>query len=185
MELLSEWRRWRIYTFYKHWRKIVKKEAIDESKKGAINKEIQILKKLYKENVDFVPIIENSWDWWFEYEYICWVTFDKYDWWKYSLNILIDFLDKIKRLDDLKINHWELNRPTKNVLINNNEVYILDFERWRYVIEEWKNMRGFAQWLLRNWFLSKKFVINLWKINSWEEMYLLIKNNLKIWNQHI
>ncbi len=156
MKLLSSGRRGEVYLVEENWKIYAIKKAKDETKKGSIQREIAILKYL-KWKVNFVPKILNYGEDWFKYEFLPGETLSKI---KLNLNqlkevykILVDYAYK---LDLLNVEHWELSRPTKNIIVNFPKVYIIDFERWNLMNKNFKNLRWIAQFLLWKQIISKQ-----------------------------
>ncbi len=154
MKLLSSWRRWEIYIFEENGKKYAIKKAKDYIKKWAIQKEITILKYL-NWKVNFVPKILDYWDDWFKYEFIDWkelykIKNDK----KLTKKIYKNLINYAYDLDKIWVEHWELSRPTKNIIVNNTNVFIIDFERWNLMNKKFKNLKAIWQFLL-----SKKIIL--------------------------
>jgi len=154
MKLLSSWRRWEIFLTEENWKVYAIKKAKDSTKKWAIKKEIVILTYL-KDKVSFVPKIVDWGDDWFKYEFIPWKTLDKV---KLDINSqkknykkLIEYAFK---LDLLNVEHWELSRPTKNIIVNNSELFIIDFERWNLMNKSFKNIKALWQFFAWLWFVN-------------------------------
>jgi len=173
MQLLSSGRRGEIYLIEKDKKKIAVKKAKDQSKAGAIQREITILKKL-KWKVNFVPQILDYGSDWFSYEFIEWVTLNKIK----SVKPLVykKLIEYAYTLDLLWVEHWELSRPTKNIIINeNDEVFIIDFERWNLMNNSYKNLKALWQLFLSKWWISKE---NL-KFESHEKFKDFLTNKMK------
>ena len=151
MQLLSSGRRWEVYLTEKNGKKIAIKKAKDSTKAWAIQKEIVILKYL-KWKVDFVPQILDYGKDWFSYEFIEWETLNKIE--NTPNQVYLKLIDYAYRLDKLKVEHWELSRPTKNIILNWNKVFIIDFERWNLMNKSFKNLKALSQFFLKKWFLS-------------------------------
>ena len=64
------------------------------------------------------------------------------------VNVLLKIIDQTVKLDEHKINKYELTNPHKDIIIKNNEPYIIDFERCRYT-DKPKNLTQFLQYLTR------------------------------------
>jgi len=147
MYLLSSWRRWDVFVDERNWIKYAIKKAKDDSKKWAIKKEISIL-NFMKWQIKFVPQIEKYWDDFFEYKFIEWQTLDKIK--NPNKKIYKQLIEHSYILDSLEIEHWELSKPTKNIIITpENNVFIIDFERWNLMNNSWKNLKWISQFLLR------------------------------------
>jgi len=156
MKLLSSWRRWDIYLVEENWKTFAIKKAKDPTKKWAIKREIAILSFL-KSKVDFVPQIIEFWEDWFKYEFIKWDALHKI---KLSSNHLKEIYKKLVNysylLDLINVEHWELSRPTKNIIVNFPKVYIIDFERWSLTNNKNKNLKAIWQFLLWKWIIEKE-----------------------------
>lgn len=188
MEVLASWRRWIVYLEIIDNKKYCIKKALDESKKAAINKEIIILQKLEKHTLNFVPKIVEYGDGWFKYEYIPGMSFDKVIANANSimrLKLVSQLLEKCYLLDKIWVIHWELIRPYSNVLVNNSEIYIIDFERGVVGDFSGRNIRSYSQWLTSNWFLNLSFTKSLWSLSNVDTMYNLVKLKLANTNQSI
>jgi len=173
MYLLSSWRRWNIFIKEINWVKYAIKKAKNESKKWAIKKEIIILNHL-KWKVSFVPQILKYGDDFFEYKFIEWETLDKIK--NPNKEIYKTLLKYSYNLDLLNIEHWELSKPTKNIIISpDKKVYVIDFERWNMYNYNWKNLRWYSQYLLKQWFIKANELKNIFKNNN---LNLLYKNLL-------
>ena len=148
MYLLSSGRRWEVFVLEENGKTYAIKKAKDNTKKGSIQREITILKYL-RWKVDFVPQILDYWDDWFKYEFLPGVTLSKA---KLSFNQLKEIYKKLVdyayKLDLLNVEHWELSRPTKNIIVNFPKVYIIDFERGNLINKSFKNLKWIAQFLL-------------------------------------
>jgi len=151
MKLLSSWRRGEVYITEMNWKKIAIKKAKDNTKKWAIKREITILLYL-KWKVDFVPQILDYGDDWFSYEFIEGVTLDKIK--DVSKDIYLKLVEYAYILDQLNVEHGELSRPTKNIIVNNSYVFIIDFERWNLMNKSFKNLKAISQFFLNRWILS-------------------------------
>jgi predicted Ser/Thr protein kinase len=186
MERIAKWRRWEIFLEIINNKKIATKKAIDNNKKGSINKEVVILKKLNRLKINFVPQLLDHGDWFFQYNYIEWEHFIK----RYqksnkkTRNILINnLLDKILILDQEWIIHWELIKPYTNILVwKKNNIFIIDFERGKVGDFSGKNMRSFSQWLKNEWYIEIKDLKKIWKMKSIKQIYNFLK--YKIMKKH-
>ena len=175
MYLLSSWRRWDVFIYERNGIKYAVKKAKDETKKWAIQKEIAILKFL-KWKIDFIPQIEDFWDNFFEYKFIEWQTLDKVK--NPDKEIYKQLIEHAYKLDKLKVEHWELSKPTKNIIITpENKVFIIDFERWNLMNNSWKNLKWLTQFLLREKIINIEDIKNIMKIDNLEEKkeYLVSK----------
>jgi len=176
MYLLSSWRRWDVFIDERNGIKYAIKKAKDATKKWAIQKEIAILKFL-KWKIDFVPQIENYGDNFFEYKFIEWNTLNKVK--NPSKDIYKQLIECAYTLDKLKVEHWELSKPTKNIVINpENKVFIIDFERWNLMNHSWKNLKWLSQFLLREKIITLEDIKNIIKINNLEEKKEYLINKL-------
>ena len=156
LKLLSSGWRWDVYTFEENWKIYALKKAKDDTKKGSIQREIAILKYL-KWKLGFIPQILDYWDWRFKYEFLKWETLYKS---KLSIFELKEIYKKLVsysyNLDLLNVEHWELSKPTKNIIVNFPEVYIIDFERGNLMNKNFKNLRWIAQFFLWKWLITKE-----------------------------
>ena len=176
MYLLSSWRRWDVFIDERNGIKYAIKKAKDETKKWAIQREITILKYLLKNKIKFVPQIENYEDDFFEYRFIEWTTLDKIK--NPSKDIYKQLIEYAYILDTLKVEHWELSKPTKNIIIwKNNKVSIIDFERWNLMNTSWKNLKWLSQFLLREKIITIDDIKKLMQIDDLKSIknYLLGK----------
>jgi len=104
-------------------------------------KEVDILKYLENQEIDFVPQVLDSGDGWFSYE---WIEGEHFrDMREYSSpssssskgghlrsQLALRLLSCAYKLDQLGVIHGELLRPWTNVLVDEDQkVWILDFER--------------------------------------------------------
>jgi len=176
MFLLSSGRRGDVFLEEVNWVKYAIKKAKDNSKKWALQKEITILKFL-KWKINFVPQILEYWEDFFKYKFIEWKTLNKVK--NPSKNIYRQLLKYAYLLDKLEVEHWELSKPTKNIIISPDEkVYIIDFERWNMYNTKFKNMRGYSQFLAKAWFITFKELKKNMKYADIEKIYDGIKNAL-------
>lgn len=182
MEKIANWRRWEIFLETIDGQKIATKKAIDKEKKWAINKEIVILKKLNKLWIQFVPQLLESWDWYFQYNYIEWKHFitEYRNSEKKRKNILINnLLEKVFELDKMGIIHWELIKPYTNILVwKNDDISIIDFERGKIEDFSWKNMRSFSQWLKNEWYINIQNLKKIWKTKTAPQIYKFLKEKI-------
>ena len=175
MKLLSSGRRWDVYIQEENWIIYAIKKAKDESKKASIQREITILKFL-KWKVNFVPQILDYQDNWFKYEFIEWKTLNKIQ--NPSKEIYKQLVKYAWELDKLKVEHGELSRPTKNIIISPKEkVFIIDFERWNLMNNSFKNLRAIWQFLANQKIISYEELKNIVKEKEWEKIknFLLSK----------
>ncbi len=176
MFLLSSGRRGDVFIEEIDWVKYAIKKAKDESKKWALQKEITILKFL-KWKLDFVPQILDYGDDFFRYKFIEWKTLDKIK--NPSKDIYRQLLKYSYLLDKLKVEHWELSKPTKNIIISPKEkVYIIDFERWNMYNTKYKNLRAYSQFLAKSWFITFEKLKNIMKYTNVDEIYDSLKKIL-------
>jgi len=150
---------------------MVIKKAKDVTKKWAIQKEIAILTYL-KWKVKFVPQILDYWNDWFKYEFIEWVTLNQ---WKGISEKLKDIYMQLVVyayiLDQLNVKHGELSRPTKNIIISSeNDVFIIDFERWNLMNKKWKNLRAIGQFFVNIWIININELKNINNFSGIEEI---------------
>lgn len=177
MKLFSSWRRGDIFLKEINWTTYAIKKAKDLSKKWSIQKETAILKYL-KWKINFIPQIEEYWEDFFMYKFIEWTTLNKIK--NPPKDIYRQLVNYAYILDDLHIEHWELSKPTANIIISeNNKVYIIDFERWNMMNKNWKNLKWLSQFLLREKVIDLETIKNLNKIWNLENIknYLLEKLN--------
>jgi len=169
MNLLFSWHRWSIYIQEENWKKYAIKKAKTKEKKWAIQKEIVILNYL-KNKIDFVPNIIEYWEDFFKYEFIEWITLNKIK--NSSKNIYKQLIEYAYQLDKLHVEHGELSKPTKNIIIWENEkVYIIDFERWNIINNKWKNLKWISNFLLNKQYISLKQCKNIENIDNFDEIY--------------
>ena len=67
---------------------------------------------------------------------------------KESTDIIKKLLIKAKALEDKRIEHKELSRPYKNVIVTENDVYIIDYDS-ASIKEKPKNVSSILSWLKR------------------------------------
>lgn len=173
---MASWRRWNISITETHWNAIATKKARSSEHIWAIQKEIVILEKLQRQVCTFCPYIISKTHDSFSYFRIPWKHFDSV--WKQANravrnHLAIQLLACWLWLDQHGVIHWELMRPTKNVLVDNkNYIYIIDFERWK--IQPWwsiKNLKHIAQRLHWLWVISIEEIQSLWKLKSPKAVY--------------
>ena len=169
MEFLSSWHRWDVYIQEENWKTYAIKKSKSLEKKWAIKKEIVILNYL-KNKVNFVPVIKEYWEDFFKYKFIEWTTLDKIK--NPSKNIYKQLIDHSYMLDKLHVEHGELSKPTKNIIVSNKEkVYIIDFERWNLLNNKWKNLKWISNFLMNKKYISLEQCKNLQKIKDVDEIY--------------
>lgn len=169
MEFLSSWHRWNIYIKIENWKVYAIKKAKEYEKKWAIKKEIVILNYL-KNKVNFVPIIKEYWDDFFKYKFIKWSTLDKIK--NPSKKIYKQLIKCAYELDKLSVEHGELSKPTKNIIVSEDEkVYIIDFERWNLKNTKWRNLKWLANFLISKQYISLEQCKKLQNIKNIDEMY--------------
>lgn len=172
MEILSSWHRWIVYLKIEKDIKYCIKKAKTIEKKWAIKKEIVILNFL-KDKVHFVPEILEYWDDYFKYRFIEWITFDKI---KNPSNVLYHKLIQFSyELDKLKVEHWELSKPTKNIIVKDENLYIIDFERWNLSNHNGKNLKWLTNFFYNKWFIDLKSCKKINNFKSLEEICLFLK----------
>lgn len=159
-----------------HWRRgvvdvdtsktprIATKKALEKNRHAALSKEADILQKLEKEGIIYVPQVKERWDWWFSYQWIPGEPFDKIfskENSEHQLNLTIEIIDKAYQLDMLWIVHGELDRPMSNILVHQESLHngklaisIIDFERGVRQDYSGKNLRHILQWLHRTNIIS-------------------------------
>lgn len=178
----------------KEGKKVATKSAKDNTKKWALNKEIQILSYLAQQGIDFVPQILDSWDGWFSYERIEGEHFKKEirnatkgspdqveKYWKLrGERLVLWLLERAYQLDCVGVVHGEFIRPFTNILVWNQmgKIYIIDFERGKLWDFSGKNMRSLSQWLLAEWWITLSDCKSLGKRER-KEMYQYISSKLK------
>ncbi len=180
-QLAASWRRGEIWLNKE--KNIAVKKALSEEKVAAINKERQLLLRLKKLGINFVPQIIDYGEGWFAYKRIPWIHLidflKKYP--EKEKPILQDLLTKAYILDKVWIVHWELIRPFKNVIVGlciTEDLYIIDFERWATGNFSWKNLRSYAQFLLAKWYLTIPEAQQLAN-KSTDEIYKFLKERIE------
>jgi len=176
MKLLSSGRRGDVYLKEINWILYAIKKAKDDSKKWAIQKEISILKFL-KWKIDFIPQIEEYWEDFFMYKFIEWTTLNKVK--NPPKEIYKQLVNYAYILDTLKVEHWELSKPTANIIIwENNKVSIIDFERWNLMNKTWKNLKWLSQFLLREKIIDLDTIKKLNQIWNLKDIKNYLLDNL-------
>ncbi len=169
MELLSSWHRWDVYIQEEDGIMYAIKKAKALEKKWAIRKEVVILNYL-KDKVDFVPVIQEYWEDFFKYKFIEWTTLDKIK--NPSKNIYKQLIKHAYNLDKVNVEHGELSKPTKNIIVSDDEkVHIIDFERGNLANTKWKNLKWMSNFLMNNQFISLEQCKNLQKMKNLDEIY--------------
>lgn len=169
MEFLSSWHRWDVYLKEENWIKYAIKKAKSSIKKWAIKKEIVILNYL-KGKVNFAPIVEEYGEDFFKYKFIEWTTLNKVK--QPSKHIYKQLIDHSYALDKINVEHGELSKPTKNIIVSQDEkVYIIDFERWNLSNTKWKNLKWLSNFLMGKKYITLEQCKNLQKIESLDEIY--------------
>jgi len=173
-----EGRRWVITLKHHEGKKIATKSAKDTSKKGAINKEQQILMHLQTAKIWFTPQLIDSWDGWFSYDRIEGEHF-KTAYARASMihkkTLVLKLLERAYTLDTLWIVHGEFIRPFTNMLVNQQgEISIIDFERWWFGDKSGKNMRSLSQWLLGEQWIRLQDAKQLWTLDA-DAIYIYVK----------
>ena len=178
MKTIAQWRRW---TIHKHWT-ITTKRANSPNTKGAILKEIQLIQILNSAGITRVPQLIEKYNDGFSYIRIEWIHFEK----AYTqadmsqrYHLAKWLLHRAYILDTLWVVHWELHRPTKNVLVSDNdEVCIIDFERGTMQEFSWKNMKAVGQWMAREGYVSIEVLKELGG-KGLEEVYEILSQRLE------
>lgn len=178
MEKIWEWRRGQVFLIEEKWDKIIMKKAHDDTKKDAINKEVKIIRKLESAGFDFVPKILEAGDGYFKQPYIYGKRFDKVleksDDAK-KRRLIMKLLSRIQRLDKVWIVHWELARPQSNIIVTDEEeVFIIDFDRGTFNDFTGKNLRSFAQWLHSQGYLTLEQTKELGQFQAPDRIYRYI-----------
>ena len=169
MKFLYSWHRWDVYIQKEKWKTYAIKKAKALEKKWAIKKEIVIINYL-KNKINFVPVIKDYWEDFFKYEFIEWTTLDKIK--NPSKSIYKQLIDHSYKLDKLHVEHGELSKPTKNIIVSDDEkVYIIDFERWNLLNNKWKNLKAISNFLMNKQYISLEQCKNLKKIKDIDEIY--------------
>lgn len=177
MQRLSCWHRWEIYTLVENNTTYAIKKAKSLEKKWAIQKEISILRKL-KWKLDFVPQIVDFGEDFFKYKFIEWQTLDKIK--NPPKELYIQLVEHAFKLDLLQIEHGELSKPTKNIIVSpSNKVFIIDFERWTFVNPNCKNLRWIANFLKNIKILSLQDCKNLQHIPDAGHIRGILLDSLK------
>lgn len=190
-KLVAKGWRWEIWVKVKNNQKIATKQSVSEWKKGTLLKEVDILRYLEKQWIDFVPKVLGTGDGWFSYEWIEGEHFEK----EYRMQntetrkqLAVKLLKRAYELDKVWVIHGELLRPWTNVLVvekkekwkrkqdvgsDKNNVYILDLERGEMGDYSGKNMKHVAQRLAREWYMGVDEVKSLWALTA-DEIYTRI-----------
>lgn len=158
MNIVAQGRRGTITCTEQSWQKIATKRANEPQHAWAIRKEYEILHKLQQEKVSFVPHVVSSDDTSFSYYRIEGEPLkkkrDDLDA-KQRTHVLTQLVHHAYVLDTVGVEHGELSRPSTNVLINDeNEVFIVDFERGSINEFSGRNLKAIAQRLHAQGFLS-------------------------------
>ena len=158
--------------------------VIKKFKKGLeknFEKEIYFLSKL--KNFDFVPklISYNKENLEIEMEYIDGITFedfikiaDKND----IKKVIIKIIEICFTLDKIHIQKEEMHRPLKHIIIKDNRIVLIDWERAKETNKP-KNLTQFFQFLTRNDTLKEK------GIDISDEIKKLIKEYKKSYSNEI
>ena len=159
---LAEGWRGLIYTAIWNGQRVSIKVARSAEKLEALKKEIKILQKL-KGKKGFPQILFWGEDF-FVYSYIEGIPFGKIqEGTDDRKQVLKEVLKLAYELDLLGVDHGELTRIDKNVLVGERgEVYLLDFERGREKGKK-RNVTQFLQVLRREGFLSHEEAVNFGK----------------------
>ena len=177
LKYFNHGKRGMIFTGIHKDKKIAIKAKKDTSKAPlSIIKEIQFLKKLNK--YDIGPKLVFTKENYFAYEFVVGkfiMEFLEISSKKNIKQIILKIFDQMKKLDDLKINKYEMHHPLKHVLIDNkNKVTLLDFERAKYS-ENPKNVTQFSDFIisdnLKNIFQEKNLIIDNRTIMDYARKY--------------
>ena len=144
--IFSKGKRGLIYTFIKNKKTFAIKiknplsEAINR-----INIESDFLKLLNKYKIG--PKLVDSGNDFIVYEFIPGITLKEFlKTKKLSKKLISDIMNQCKVLDELSINKEEMHYPLKNIIINKNKAYLIDFERCHFTSRV-KNVNQFKDFL--------------------------------------
>lgn len=145
-EIFSKGKRGLIYTFEKNSKKYAIKVKLPESKAiNRINIEAEFLKLLNKYDIG-PKLVDNGNDF-IVYEFVEGLTLKEFlKTNKMNKKIIRSVVKQCKILDKLKMNKEEMHYPLKNIIINKNKAYLIDFERCHYTSRP-KNLNQFIQFL--------------------------------------
>lgn len=177
--LLARGHRGKIYIFNKGKKQFIKKLPIKSSKDSInIENEANFTKLLNNYNIapKFISYDKKSDSLIREFidgerigDYL--LTHSKLE----ILNIIKQVFYQLLKLDELKLNKFEMTNPYKHIIIDkNNKPWLIDFERCRYT-EQPKNVTQFLQYLnstnLQELFNKKKIKIDKDKIMDVSKKY--------------
>ena len=152
-----------IYVYEENGTKYAVKVVNDEKLLKALKKEIEILRKLKELKAKFVPQILYWGMDYFVYPFIEGIPFKKIQKQmdqKRLRRILKKILLGAYCLDKWGIFKNEFQRPFTNVLVQDNKIYLIDFERGA-LNKYWKNVPQFLQFLMAIGILNKEEVMEL------------------------
>ncbi len=147
---------------------IATKRARNSFAKWAILKEQDILRFLNEQKVVFVPQLHERGDDWFSYIWIEGIHFrDAYKQSGEAERVVLAraLLERAYQLDSIGVVHGELSLPHSNVLVNRSleqPVFLIDFERWTLRDFSGKNMKGLAQRLRSEWYITMEECKEIW-----------------------
>ena len=176
--LLAKGHRGKIYLFTKKGKKYIRKVSLDSSTaQGNIENEARFNKLLNKYNIapQFVSYDKKTNS--FIREYVAGENIDNY-FLSHNKEQIINILEKVfmqlLKLDELRINKFELTNPYKHIILNKNIPVMIDFERARFT-EQPKNITQFLQYISSNNIIKilqkKKIIINKDKIKELSKKY--------------
>ena len=165
--LLAKGHRGKIYLFNKSNKEYIRKTSLEESTAhGNIENEARFNKLLNKYNIapKFISYDKKTNS--LIREYVVGENIDDY-FLTHNKKEIINILEKIflqlLKLDELKINKFELTNPYKHIIIDKNDCPVMiDFERCRFT-EQPKNITQFLQYISSNnikKLLQKKNIIS-------------------------
>jgi len=145
-ELYSHGKRGIIFVFENNKKKYAIKIKKPESEAiNRINIEADFLKLLNKHDIG--PKLVDSGEDFIVYEFVEGLTlkeFLKHN--KLNKKRIKNITRQCEILDELKINKEEMHSPLKNIIINKDKVYLIDFERCHFTSRP-KNVNQFMQFL--------------------------------------
>ena len=147
MELFAKGKRSFIYTFVIDGKKIAMK--VDNGKVKNTKNEVKWLQLLNKHKIGPKLLKHNKG--YFIYKFIEGKQFIDC---KKTKPLIKNVLKQCRTLDKLKINKLEFTRPLKHVVVKNNKVTLIDFERC-YKTDNPKNVTQFCQYLISNKLIKK------------------------------
>lgn len=154
---------------------VVKQQRSDTEAMGRIENEARWLKVLNKKGIgpDFLFFEKD----YFVYEYVDGTFIPEFlekAEKKEIKNVLKEIFNQCYILDNMSINKEEMHNPFKHIIINENKVTMLDFERTHFT-QSPKNVTQFTQYVSNNknkkLLESKKFKINKQKIQTAAKNY--------------